>query len=196
MTGAGSTEPLDVYLRLLKRYDAELHNPHPAPGGYCLFWFRPRTKLDERGEYVPSIPRIDIYRYEYSDDDDLTPSTEMAQRAVDPLDELITLAHELGHHHVWTALKSGRPFSEETPVESFEEEVKAWAWGRRILELEGFCAWAEFEARERDALKGYRDGLKISEADAAAIDAKIRESLLDLTMLDHQGSGPPTGVST
>lgn len=90
---------------------------------------------------------------------------------VEAEDELEIVAHEYGHsfstfpdYEQLKALYDANKTS-LTPQERqslYDEEVFAWGRGREILDGIGYTDWPRFDAIQGDRLKGYRDGLGLS----------------------------------
>jgi len=103
--------------------------------------------------------------------------------------EVITLAHELGHHE---SFKQGeRPPGYTTLMKDWgdgtrhpdrqeislilSEEQRAWNYGRRLLQHMGFTEWASFNMRQREGMSSYREvlfsGRRIGEVEAGNSEA-------------------------
>jgi hypothetical protein len=163
--------------------------------------FVPRQAEDEHARYHPEIPRIDIYRYGCTPLHIPQCAVDMAAASPCPLDELISLAHELGHHE--SALRGLFCKPDDTKQEqTFEEEIRAWSFGRAILGKTQYLDWSAFEERERRALDGYREGLSLPAPRAVDIENRIRricealwcESPSNMALNPTVGRGrPPAG---
>jgi hypothetical protein len=109
------------------------------------------------------VPSITLYR-------------EQATRlAGDPLSELITLAHELGHAQSWRlgyrttvyldvvdrVYEPGRSFAFDEAVLVLDEELRAWRFARSILGQKGFTKWAAFDEHKTRALAIYCERLNL-----------------------------------
>jgi hypothetical protein len=172
---------VDIYIELVRDRDRlefwRTTGSVEFPPHSVFIRFHPRKKEDEHAMYFPEAgaPRIEIYRYG-------CPSMALPQRAVDmasaspcPLDELVSLSHELGHHD--SAVRgSFWPLDEARPLLTYEEEVRAWLLGRNILLRRNYAEWSAFEERERRSLSQYRQGLKLTEKTAEEIEERIRRA--------------------
>jgi hypothetical protein len=167
----------EIFVDLVRTRDREEHwrrgNSSDDPGPTLFIMFVPRSTEDEYAMYYADIPRIDIYRYGCTPDDAQRAAVELAASSPCPLHELISFAHELGHHES-ASRGTFCQFDEAQPVETYEEEVRAWTFGRAILVQMSFADWGAFAERERASLLGYRVGLKVSEEAAHTIELRIR----------------------
>ena len=116
------------------------------------------TDGETTGEYFPALPKIKIYRRGCKEDGP-TPAAELARISPAPVEELVALAHELGHHE--SALTGRFPdLKSASDDERFEEEMFAWDHARTILVAKGFSDWVAFEAQRYGLLQDYRLNLK------------------------------------
>jgi hypothetical protein len=169
---------MDVLVELVKARDRAEYRVRNAdvPRETVDIEFVPRTHEQQRGEYYPKVELIQIHRYGCTYDDPIRPASELAAESPCALEELVTFAHELGHHE---ARLAGRPCSAEdaSASETYALEVWAWEFARAILaETTMFAEWAYFEERFQKDLGGYRSGLSelISES-PDEIESQVRQ---------------------
>jgi hypothetical protein len=183
---ASSMGASEILIELVRKHDRGEHfrrtNSSDYPPSAIVIVFIPRTTEDELAVYhardnARDIPRIDIYRYGCTDADMDRPAAELAASSPCPIQELVSLAHELGHHEC--SLR-GLPcvFDEARRVDTYESEIAAWMLGRTILTEQSFADWDTFEERERASLRGYREGLHLSDEEANEIQARVRTQVL------------------
>jgi hypothetical protein len=95
--------------------------------------------------------------------------------------ELVMVAHELGHHLRWLGCKlpntvdrrKERVFS---PVEArsiYSEEVVAWAIGKQLLMECKFEKWDSFDEERECCLRTYQDGLGLDGQESKEIESGL-----------------------
>jgi len=172
--GVNTTEILVAVVRERDRADYwERTQSLEFPRETVFVQFVPRQAEEEHARYHPEIPRIDIYRYGCTPVHVPQCAVNMAAASPCPLDELISLVHELGHHE--SKLRGLFCSPDNAKLEqTYEEEIRAWSFGRTILAKTQYLDWSAFEERERRALDGYREGLNLPASRAADIETRIR----------------------
>ena len=127
-------------------------------------------EADTYGLYVPpqtpsGRPMIRIFRDAAS-----LPTPRHRPDGLNPQQDACTLAHEYGHHlsrsgrhrapsyerAVSTALVDWPRLSDADKTAIFDEEARAWNFGRIELDKLGCDDWAAFEGRRHDGLANYR----------------------------------------
>ncbi len=112
---------------------------------------------EDCGFYAPDPPRIYLIR------PDMDPGSQLAEQVAEtsltPREDLIDLAHELGHHDTYRTGGGLGKYRPDLPRGTYAEELWAWRLGRGILEDEGFDDWELFTSRRQSALDGYARGL-------------------------------------
>lgn len=169
------TSSLTIYLQLIREFDRDeyirMNGREPVPPSRVLIRFDDDPDVHESGFYLPDdgeLPRIFIHRSGFVDDGDYR-ALDVASSAAEPLCELLSLAHELGHHEVVLRRLGTGVRDDEKPVESYTEEVLAWIFARRILQSASFTEWDEFRRVMADSLKTYEVGFKLDPEVAAEI---------------------------
>ncbi len=175
-----------VYWSILRERDGSLipEGQLATPRHVWISYRRPPGN-DASGRPMPGrykrpppdgVATVLLYRTEIASGEVLGPEHLGAHPPADWLAELITLAHELGHHESFLR----GTYTEEDharPEECYLEEIRAWTHARTILEEHGFEDWRSFEFQEREALEGYRVGLGLSYARAAELEGHARAHL-------------------
>jgi hypothetical protein len=166
-----------ILLDLVRERDCREYNKRTGTAEYpphtVIIRFVPRVD-GQHAAYSPKIPAIDIYRAECAPGWEDRSAYEDATNSPDALDELISLAHELGHHD--RATEKGRDlFDNMNPEKRYEEEVRAWARGRQILANTPFSGWSSFDERKRGDLATYRVGLTVEAA--REIEERLRDEM-------------------
>jgi hypothetical protein len=128
----------------------------------------------EGGRYFHEHVTVDIYRHGCPS----SPGRALteAERSPRPCEELVWLAHELGHHES-TLAGFVPPTESSQPFPRYEEELRAWLLARRLLDGQRFVEWPQFEAIRNAALVTYRGGLAISETDAVLLEVNVTRQL-------------------
>ena len=131
-------------------FDGRLGNETPLDG-----WYAPDPWKNALG------PQIHILR-------------NHAQKQEDPTQELLTLAHEFGHHQSF--LDHNRTSEYEELVDKsaewkylkpeqkqiiLNEEIRAWKYAKNTLQKLGFSDWEQFKKRKTDSLYRYQKLLNI-----------------------------------
>jgi hypothetical protein len=173
-------DALEILIKLVRKHDRLEHfrrtNSAEYPPSTLIIAFVPRTEEAERGLYHPEIRRIDIYRYGATDAYEDRPAAELAASSPCPIQELVSLAHELGHHEC-SLLGLPCVYDKARRLETYEGEVGAWMLGRAILEAHLFTDWGTFDEQEHASLLGYREGLHLSDNEANEIQARVARRL-------------------
>lgn len=125
----------------------------PGRAGDAIFETTP-------GQFDGNDPSVVVYCREWGVIDDDIAAT-------------ITLAHELGHHESWlrgdaedevyaAALDGTDSVTLRQAI--FDEEERAWRYGRELLErlAPAFPAFVQFDSASRTAIEGYRVGLGLT----------------------------------
>jgi len=161
-----------IYQQLIAAHDLDEYyragGTEPAPR------FRVSVRFDngdarEGGFYMPDegeLPRVFIYRAGLMDDG-LSRALDLARQATDPLHELLWFAHELGHHQVVLHQIGTGIRDDHKPLESYAEEVQAWAFARQLLSPTPFSAWDELKRVSSRSLETYETGWGLDPATAA-----------------------------
>jgi hypothetical protein len=131
------------------------------------------VKLDG-GKFFPEHDQIDVYR-------DGAPSNprgapvEAAAASQNPTEELVWLAHELGHLH--SKLRGNpSPPPADIPEQVYAEELRAWAFAWQLLREEGFSEWKTFDALRDHGLGSYLEHLRLSASQVRAATALVEAS--------------------
>jgi hypothetical protein len=156
-------EAVEILVELVRERDWtqywEEHRNAVRPSEMVSIFFAP-TDGGPTGTYSPKLPLITIYRRGCREGDP-TPSAELARVSPAPVEELVVLAHELGHHQ--SAMIGRFPdLDRASDDERLEEEILAWDHARTILAAKGFSDWPAFDARKCLSLQDYRLNLKLS----------------------------------
>lgn len=192
-------DALALLLKLIKQRDlsswVEQHLDDEPPPERCSIHVESRSRWEllygranESGFYEPptgpsGFPHVSIFR----EIDQPALAFEVAEASTDPLEELIILAHEFGHHESWLAghrppLSGKSMLTDERladPEAAYAEEVRAWHYARQILaglEPEGpaqFDAWDTFASIELASLFSYQSGLSLREERAELIRCQV-----------------------
>jgi len=107
------------------------------------------------------------------------------------MEELLSFAHEMGHHRSWLA-RTFCDFDEDKPRETYAEEYRAWMHGRRFLDAYGSTQWGAFDQREEASLLGYEEGPKLAAEATAEIRQAITEEIGKLSARWYLDPWPPT----
>lgn len=157
---------------MLRDICAKLYNDIFAAG--LIVHFRV-LRNGEAGSYHAELKLIKIFRPGSRLTDKEIDSESAYQEAIDELSqrtdsqvrfELITLAHEWGHHRSYVAgtsppsnvsdkFHAGTAAAHEEKL-VLREEQRAWNYARRELQRRGFSDWPWFDTCEADALEEYQ----------------------------------------
>jgi len=169
-------DTLGILINLVRERDRveywQRHKPCDFPPHVVLILFVPPTNPGERGRYFTETPRVEIYRQGARPNDGNHIAVEDAALSPCPVQELVSLSHELGHHD--SAVARGSLIF-DTLAEQYEEEVRAWARWRDILSGTPFSEWPVFDERERESLEGYKGGWNLAADVAHEIEERVRK---------------------
>lgn len=141
-------------------------NVHPGELG----WFKPDgQRLFTRTGPAGFGPKILVWRRGEN-----VAANDLWNKPGDVLQELITLAHELGHFRSFQRGERADEYEaaiadrsivgygdlpEPAKLAILDEEQRAWRYARAELRSTAFDCWDEFEQRECDGLADYRQVL-------------------------------------
>jgi hypothetical protein len=164
----------DILVHLIRTLDrTTLGCSDDCPPGSAWIDFVAPVEVDilEGGKFFPEHDQIDIYR-EGAPRSPAGAPLDAAEASLKPTEELVWLAHELGH--LKSKLSGHQLPPENVPEKVYGEEVRAWRFARRLLHDNAFTEWRVFDALHERALGTYRDTLKLSERQANAIADLVR----------------------
>lgn len=157
----------------------------------------------EGGKFHPEHVQIDIYRPGSPPTPRGSP-LDAARASPSPTRELIWLAHELGH--LQSKLRGNAVSPQAASGETYAEEIRAWYFGRQLLSGYDFEQWSMFDEMKEAALRGYREGLRLSDTEAYAISdatvqliappkvASVREPSFDDEVKSFKGASSHSGI--
>lgn len=122
------------------------------------------------GKFFPEHDQIDVYRDGAPSHPDGSP-LEAAQKSQRPTEELVCLAHELGHLE---SKLQGNPFPPPSHEHIYAEEIRAWHLAERLLRENDFDDWSVFLALRTQGLASYRDNLALSDSQVATAVERAR----------------------
>jgi hypothetical protein len=173
-------DTLDILINLVRERDRdEYWQKHKRcddfpPHVVLILFVQPKDPA-ERARYFTETPRVEIYRQCGQPNDGSRSAVQDACLSPSPLEELISLSHELGHHDS-AVTRGSLVFDTMAEEEEYEEEVRAWVRARDILARTPFSEWDAFDERQRESLKGYRDGYHLTADVAQEIEDRVREA--------------------
>jgi hypothetical protein len=161
----------EILVAVVREYELATAQTSDSWWRVCLLLLRKEAGEGRHADYKENpdtgVPTIYVYGDgSHRDGDD---ALAAAEASLDPISDLVYLAHELGHHH----LRLGRPTAPKNALRQYEEEVLAWAIGRHLLATRQFEEWDRFCEERRSALEGYRKGLHIDDQQARAIEFQL-----------------------
>ena len=111
------------------------------------------------GKFFHEYDQIDVYREGAPPDPQESPLAAAAasQR---PIEEVVWLAHELGH--LQSKLR-GSVFPPSGAERTYAEELRAWYFAKRLLVEKEFADWDIFDTLRTQGLVSYREYLNLTE---------------------------------
>jgi hypothetical protein len=151
----------EILIRLIRTRDREtLGCVDDCPPGTAWIDFvaPPDVAQLDGGKFFHEHDRIELYRPGAPPHPQGSP-LEAAARSPRPTEELVSLAHELGH---LDSKLRGNVFPPLDGEHVYAEELRAWHFAEFLLKQNDFEEWDAFRLLRDQGLASYRDNLALS----------------------------------
>ncbi len=153
----------EILIRLIRTRDRETLgcvDNCPPETAWIDFVGPPEVVQLDGGKFFPEYDQIDLYRHGAAPHPQGSP-LEAAARSPRPTEELVSLAHELGH---LDSKLRGNVFPPTDSEHAYAEELRAWHFAEGLLRENDFEEWDAFRALRGQGLASYRDNLALSDS--------------------------------